>query len=72
MSDKEGKKLLPIITLSRKQLCKLQRQYKLNKIAKSIDISKLPEREALQVDKYGRVKIDASHPNYKYWTEDDF
>lgn len=70
MSNKERRKLSPIITLSRKQLYKPQRQYQLNKIAKSIDTSKLQDKEVLRFDKEGRVKIDPSHPDYKYWTEE--
>jgi hypothetical protein len=44
---------------------------KLRAISKSIDVSKLDKRAALPVDEFGRVEIDPSRPNYKYWTEDD-
>ncbi|GGJ91361.1 hypothetical protein GCM10007063_12500 [Lentibacillus kapialis] len=40
-------------------------------IASSIDPNKLPVKETLPVDKSGRVNIDSTHPNYRYWIEDD-
>ena len=59
-----------------RQLAKLnyqkeKHQSQLNAISSSIDMSKLKYKKPLPVDQSGKVHITASHPDYKYWTEDD-
>ncbi|MFU0790498.1 hypothetical protein JNUCC74_02615 [Cerasibacillus sp. JNUCC 74] len=51
----------------------IQKEYDqiLKNISKKVDISKLPNKKPLRVDKYGNVDISPDHPNYKFWTEDD-
>ncbi|MCA1022136.1 hypothetical protein [Halobacillus litoralis] len=43
----------------------------LSRIASEIDISKLPDQEVIEVDEYGKVKMDKNHPQYDYWVNED-
>ncbi|GGB50317.1 hypothetical protein F3157_11420 [Virgibacillus dakarensis] len=73
MTDKEDEKM-PTSTpykQSPKRVRDDVQNRKLRAIANSIDFSKLDKKESLSLDEFGRVKIDPTHPDYRYWTEDD-
>ncbi|PBB04650.1 MULTISPECIES: hypothetical protein [Salimicrobium] len=46
-------------------------QKKLDAIASTIDMNKLPDQETLPVDTFGRVDIAPDHPDYAYWAKDE-
>lgn len=43
----------------------------LDAITSSLNFGKLPGKKPLSVNSSGVVNIDSSHPDYKYWIEDD-
>ena len=56
---------------SSKKSCEDQHQRRLNDISSAINVSKLKNKRSLPVDRFGRVEIDPSHPDYQYLIGDD-
>lgn len=68
MCNKEDKDM-PITQA--KDATKSPNQGRLDAIASTINLGKLPRKKSLPIDLNGVVDIDSSHPDYKYWLEDD-
>lgn len=68
MCDKEDKDM-PLTQA--KDINESVDQSRLDAIASSFKFDKLPRKKSLSVNSNGVVNIDSSHPDYKYWLEDD-
>lgn len=57
---------------SPKQIKKAVNQHRIDAIASTIDTDKLDidTKDALKVDRFGRVEMSPDHPGFTYWTMD--
>jgi hypothetical protein len=68
MYDKEDKEMPQT---QNRDKAKSPNQGGLDAIASSFQFDKLPRKKTLSIKPNGVVDIDSSHPDYKYWLEDD-